>query len=107
MRAGPLNGSPPERHGAGLGPWDSACRHVANQACLSDARGLLRAEMPPACRPRGVSPQGRRRHMPRAVPVHKEPTPHQAAAAALMAWQLGQSQPPGVPIGDHPEAAPK
>lgn len=65
------NGSPPERHGAGLGPWDSACRHVANQACLSDARGLLRAEMSPGCRPRGVSPQGRRRHMPRADPVHK------------------------------------
>ena len=62
--------------------------------------------MPPGCRPRGVSPQGRRRHMPRADPVHKEPTPHQATAAALMAQQLGQSQPPGVPIGDHPEAAP-
>lgn len=53
------NGSPPERHGAGLGPWYSACRHIANRASLSDARGLLRAEMSPECRPRGVSPQGR------------------------------------------------
>lgn len=59
MRAGRLKReAPPERRGAGLGPWHSACRHVAGQTRLSDARGLLRAEMSPVLQTPGTFTPG-------------------------------------------------